>query len=179
MPGGAIDDAVIRKWMNENAEKKFSVKNSIETVMNYQLHLNYEALEAAEVDPDDFKAWAINELKGHPAIMSAFDLHELPETPIQEKIKNMVVNGYNQKLSGDIQFLFMPQWFDGWDKGTTHGTWNPYDTHIPLLWFGWKIKPGKTNRETYMTDIAATLAALLRIQMPNGSVGHVIEEVTK
>ena len=30
-----------------------------------------------------------------------------------------------------------------------------------------------------MTDIAPTLAAMLRIQMPSGCVGHVIEEVMK
>jgi hypothetical protein len=41
------------------------------------------------------------------------------------------------------------------------------------------VKPGKTNRETYMTDIAPTLAAFLHIQMPSGSIGKVIEEVTK
>lgn len=179
MPGGALDDITLKKSLNENAEKKFGVKNAIEEVMNYQLYINHVNLGAANINESEFKKWAIDELKSQPAIMSAFDLHELPGTPIPDKIKNMVVNGYNQKLSGDIQFLFMPQWFDGWDKGTTHGTWNPYDAHIPLLWFGWKIKAGKTNRETYMTDIAATLAALLRIQMPNGCVGHVIEEITK
>jgi hypothetical protein len=48
-----------------------------------------------------------------------------------------------------------------------------------LLWFGWGIKKGKTNRETYMTDIAATLAAMLHIQMPSGNIGKVIEEVIK
>jgi hypothetical protein len=48
-----------------------------------------------------------------------------------------------------------------------------------LLFFGWNIKPGKTYRETYMTDIAATIAALLQIQMPNGCVGKVITEVMK
>ncbi len=179
MPGGALDDITLKKSLNENAEKKFGVKNAIEEVMNYQLYINHVNLGAANINESEFKKWAIDELKSQPAIMSAFDLHELPGTPIPDKIKNMVVNGYNQKLSGDIQFLFMPQWFDGWDKGTTHGTWNPYDAHIPLLWFGWKIKAGKTNRETYMTDISATLAALLRIQMPNGCVGHVIEEITK
>ena len=41
------------------------------------------------------------------------------------------------------------------------------------------IKEGKTNRETYMTDIASTIAALLKIQMPNGNVGTVISEVIK
>lgn len=92
----------------------------------------------------------------------------------------MLTNGYNQKLSGDIQFVFKPQWFDWFTHtGTTHGAWNPYDAHIPLLWFGWGIKPGRLNREVYMTDIAPTLAAKLHIQMPNASIGKVIEEVVK
>lgn len=179
IPAGAFDDLEIKKWLNENAEKKFNVKNAIEQVMNYQLYLNYTVLDANKVDREEVKKWAVNELAHHPAIMSAFDLHELTETTLPNTIKERVTNGYNQKLSGDIQFVFMPQWFDGGYKGTTHGTWNPYDAHIPLVWFGWKVKPGKTNRETYMTDIAPTLAALLRIQMPNGNVGHVVEELTK
>lgn len=179
LPGGVFDDAGISKWLNENAEKKFGIKNAFEQVINYQLYLNNSGLEENKINKDDLKKWAVNELKNHPAIMSAFGLDELPETPIPVKIKKMVTNGYNQKLSGDIQFIFNPGWFDGYSKGTTHGSWNPYDSHIPLLWYGWKIKPGKTNRETYMTDIAPTLAAMLRIQMPNGSVGDVIEEVIK
>jgi len=63
--------------------------------------------------------------------------------------------------------------------GTTHGLWNPYDTHIPLLWFGWGIQKGKTIRETSMSDIAPTLATLLRIQMPSGNIGSAIKEVIK
>jgi phosphopentomutase len=90
----------------------------------------------------------------------------------------MFINGYNPQRGGDVLFTLKPAHFDGGNKGTTHGMWNPYDAHIPLLFFGWNIAPGKTNRETYMTDIASTVAAMLHIQMPNGSVGKVIEEVT-
>ena len=179
IPAGTFDDADVLKWLNENAEKKFGVKGAVEQVINYQLYLNYLSLQESKTSMEEFKRWALRELKDHPAIMSAFDLHELPGTPIPVKIKEMVTNGYNQKLSGDIQCIFKPQWFDGGPTGTTHGAWNPYDSHIPLIWFGWGIKPGKMNRETYMTDIAATVAALLHIQMPNGCVGHVIEEITK
>ena len=93
--------------------------------------------------------------------------------------KEMMINGYNSKRSGDIQFTFKPGYFDGGTRGTTHGLWNPYDAHIPLLWYGWGIKEGKTNRETYMTDIAATIASLLKIQMPSGNVGQVISEILK
>jgi hypothetical protein len=44
---------------------------------------------------------------------------------------------------------------------------------------GWGIKHGATNRKTGMTDIAATLAGLLHIEMPNGCIGEPIEEVLK
>ena len=91
----------------------------------------------------------------------------------------MIGNGFNDKRSGDIQFIPKAGYLDGFAKGTTHGLWNPYDAHIPLLWFGWNIQPGKTNTETYMTDIAATLASMLHIQMPSGCVGQPIEAVIK
>jgi hypothetical protein len=89
----------------------------------------------------------------------------------------VVENGYSQERSGDIQFIYKPQWFDGLDTGTTHGAWNPYDSHIPLIWFGYNIKPGKLYRHVYMTDIAVTVSALLQIQMANAATGKVISEI--
>ena len=179
IPGGGFDDAIILKWINERAARKFNITKAVEMVANYQLYLNHTLLDSARITPDDFKRWAIGELNAHPAIMASYDLSNLSSATLNASIKERITNGYNQKLSGDIQFIFMPGYFDGSNKGTTHGTWNPYDAHIPLLWYGWKIKPGKTNRETYMTDIAATVAAMLRIQMPSGCVGNVIEEITR
>ena len=82
----------------------------------------------------------------------------------------MIANGYYPRRSGDIQIILQTGMIDFFiTSGTTHGLWNPYDAHIPLLWYGWGVKQGKTNRETYMTDIAPTLAALLHIQMPSGT----------
>jgi arylsulfatase A-like enzyme len=91
----------------------------------------------------------------------------------------MIVNGYDRKRCGPVMIIPEPGWFEGSIRGTTHGNWNANDTHIPLLFMGWGIKHGETNRETYMTDIAPTVAALLHIQMPNGTVGKVIGEVKK
>lgn len=50
--------------------------------------------------------------------------------------------------------------------------------HIcPIFVLGEIIKPGESNRETQMTDIAPKVAALLKIQMPNGNVGKALEEI--
>jgi hypothetical protein len=123
--------------------------------------------------------WIINYLKQNEAILNAFELSELMETPMNSTIKERLANGYFENRSGDIQVVLKSGYIDGMKTGTTHGLWNPYDAHIPLLWYGWGIKKGSTHRETYMTDIAATLAALLKIQMPSGCVGKVIEDVMK
>jgi arylsulfatase A-like enzyme len=92
-------------------------------------------------------------------------------------VRERFLQGYHAKRGGDIQLVLKPHYFFGGRTGTTHGSWYPYDAHIPLLWMGWGVKPGHTHRETYMTDIAPTLAALLRVQMPSGSIGKVIGEV--
>jgi arylsulfatase A-like enzyme len=93
----------------------------------------------------------------------------------------MIINGYNTKRCGPVIIVPDPGWFGGYEggTGTTHGNWNPYDTHIPLVFMGWKIKHGATSRTVQMSDISPTLAALLHIQMPNGNVGEVIGEVVK
>jgi hypothetical protein len=107
-----------------------------------------------------------------------FAIDKLMQTTLNSTQKNMLANGYYPRRSGDIQVILQPQFIEG-SLTTTHGLWNPYDAHIPLVWYGWNIKHGATNLETYMTDIAPTIAAMLHIQMPSGNIGHVIEEVMK
>ncbi|HEY1056302.1 MAG TPA: alkaline phosphatase family protein, partial [Emticicia sp.] len=67
----------------------------------------------------------------------------------------------------------------GSKKGTTHGTMWQYDRHVPLLWYGWNIPVGETTQQTYIADIAATLAALLKIQEPSGCIGTPIAPIFK
>lgn len=174
IPGGGVDDAVIKERLEKILEEKLNVKHAIDKLVNYQVYLTDSMRHNEEI-----RETIITALIKEEAVQTAFDLHELAETNLVEPIKSRVSNGYHPRRSGDIQFVFKPGYFDGGEKGTTHGVWNPYDAHIPLLFFGWGVKAGKLNRETYMTDIAATIAALLQIQMPNGCVGHVIPELIK
>lgn len=175
--GGGLDDGQIATDINQVIEKEFDIENVVERVVNYQVYLNYSAVKNKT---SEVKQAIIRHLLTYDAIAAAFNLDQITTAPYPAQFKSMIINGYNQKLSGDIQFVFKPHWFDGGGiKGTTHGLIYPYDSHIPLLWFGAGIKKGRLNRPTYMTDIAATLAGMLQIEMPSGCVGQVIEEVIK
>ena len=161
------------------AEKHFNLKGIVEASENYQLYINRKVIESAKLDMAVVKQFLINELNKQPEVLMAFESEKISETSLPAGVKEMFNNGYNTKLGGDIQIILKPAHFYGAKTGTTHGAWYPYDAHIPLLFMGWGIKQGKSYREVYMSDIAPTISSLLKIQMPNGSVGKVITEVLK
>lgn len=181
MPGGVFYDDEFAKEINRAVEENFGYSKAILNLQNYQVYLDIAGMEAAGKDVEAIKKTVIRILRSKPFITNVFETEKIGMTALPQPIGTMVSNGYNAKRSGDIMFLLKPGYFDTWGtgKGTTHGLWNPYDSHIPLVWFGWGIKSGKLNRETYMTDIAPTVAAMLQVQMPSGSVGKVITEVLK
>lgn len=176
IPAGLFETKEISKELNEAIEKQVGVKNAIKSIMNYQVYLNdTDSIVASNIK--EITSVIIKALEQNPNIISAFSLKNLNAITLPSPQKERIANGYNPKRSGDIQFTYKPNYFFGAKKGTTHGAWNPYDSHIPLLWYGWKVKHGKSNREVYMTDISATIAAMLHIQMPSGCVGKPITEL--
>lgn len=163
--------------MNSFLKQKFDADSLVIAFENGQIYLNRRLIQNNNLSMEDIKESLIPFISYDAAVANVFDVTEISEATLNNTQKQMIANGYFPKRSGDIHVIFKPGFYEGGSAGTTHGLWNPYDAHIPLLWYGWGIKQGKTNRETYMTDIAATLAGMLHIQMPSGCVGKVITEV--
>lgn len=180
LPGGRVFMGNVIKQLNKKLAENFKINDIIVSDDNYQLHLNHPALDSAKVDKEDLIEWIVDYISAEPGIDRAFAVEDLNEIPLPDAIRKALNNGYYPPRNGDIQVILKPNYIEAWgNTGTTHGLWNPYDSHIPLLWYGWGIRQGKSNKEVYMTDIAPTIAALLHIQVPNGSVGKVITEVFK
>jgi predicted AlkP superfamily pyrophosphatase or phosphodiesterase len=158
---------------------RFGAKGLIVDADNYQMYLNHRLIDSLKLDDEAVRRFLIDELNRDPNVLTAFDNRNIAAANLPSPVRERFLQGYNTKRGGDVQFVLKPNVFAGQKTGTTHGSWYPYDAHIPLVWMGWGIKQGRTNRETYMTDIAPTLSALLRIQMPSGSIGQVIGEVVK
>jgi len=180
LPGGRVFMGKIIDRLNAGLEKMYRLKKLIVSDDNYQLHLDHFQLDSAAINSQEVIGWLQKELMKEPGIDRAFSIKDINLVPLPAPMRKMLNNGYHPNRSGDLQIILKAGYIDAYGTtGTTHGLWNPYDTHIPLLWYGWGIKKGITQREVYMTDIAPTLAALLRIQMPSGNIGTVIAEVLK
>jgi hypothetical protein len=181
IPAGNVDIVKLTDGLNLELKNKFGTGELVTGIVNFQVILNLPVIDAnSRLKKADIISSVIQYLGKQEAIMQAISIEDLETTVLNSTIKQVITNGYYKKRSGQIQILYKPQWLEGYENGgTTHGLWNPYDAHIPLIWYGWNIQQGSANREIYMTDIAPTLAALLKIQAPNGNIGKPIIEITK
>lgn len=177
--GGYFEKKEISKSLNQSLTQTFGIDQLFYDITNYQIFLDHKKIEDNQLDTDKIKQQIVNFMKKQKGVLFAVDMDKLSESVLPEPIKKMAINGYNYKRSGDVLLVLEPQWYDGYGykTGTTHSAWNPYDSHIPLVFMGWGIKQGNTHKPTYMTDIAATIAALLHIQQPNGCIGEPIVEL--
>src|SRR6185312_1153323 len=86
------------------------------------------------------------------------------------------MNGYFPTRSPDLTLILEPGFIPG-TKGTTHFSPYSYDRHVPIIFMGSGIKPGRYDETVAPNDIAPTLATFLDIQTPSGSSGRVLTEM--
>jgi predicted AlkP superfamily pyrophosphatase or phosphodiesterase len=72
---------------------------------------------------------------------------------------------------GDVIFATKPGWMIS-ASGTTHGSANPDDQRVPIMFLGAGIKPGKYQDPATPADLAPTLAAIAGLTMT--AEGHAL-----
>jgi arylsulfatase A-like enzyme len=90
-----------------------------------------------------------------------------------------VQNGFNYILSGDVRYVLKPGWYADLYSCATHGSAYNYDTHVPLIFYGFGIIPSVSYEFHAITDIAPTVSTLLGIKFPGAAIGKPIKEILK
>ena len=95
-----------------------------------------------------------------------------------DPIGTLIERGYYRGRAADLFIVQKPYWLASKD-GTSHGTPFSYDTHVPVIFLGRGIRPGRYDENVRTADIAPTLAVLLGVNTPSGSVGRVLPVIEK
>jgi hypothetical protein len=136
-------------------------------------------LDQGEVE--DAVAAEIGRLDGVSVAVSTTALREgrAPNLPLM----GAITRNFNPSRSGDVFVVFEPGHFindfDGLEVATTHGSPWRYDTHVPVVFAGWRVPGGAVYRRVHTVDVAPTLALLLGTKVPSGSAGEPLVEVVR
>jgi hypothetical protein len=138
----------------------------------HDLYLDPLAVARSRVDRATLDREVARWLGQCPGVVRAWTRAELsPDELSGDPVLDLFRASYLPARSPD----FVVQWAPGFvlrERGTTHGTPYPYDTHVPLVLRVPGVPGHRIDRRVATADLAPTLAALLGLRPPRALDGH-------
>ncbi|HEX8453733.1 MAG TPA: alkaline phosphatase family protein [Longimicrobium sp.] len=122
-----------------------------------------------------FVAWA----RRQPGVMHASLVKDLP----RDSATNPVTRRWMHMLPPDLPVAavvtLLPEHVWGIATYGQHGTPHDYDAHVPVIFYGSTIRPGKYARFARVVDIAPTLARIVGVRPTEALDGRVLVEALR
>lgn len=144
---------------------------------NFNLFFNKEIIKAKGLDLSKVKQSFKDFLMTQEQVKKVYTEEEILTNSGKDYYLNCIANGYDNTQDGDVIILDKPGFIEYHETGTSHGTPYSYDTHVPLIFYGWNIKKGETHDRKVITEIAPTIAQKIKIPFPNGTEANVLLEI--
>ncbi|MGB5435960.1 MAG: alkaline phosphatase PafA [Maribacter sp.] len=177
IPAGYMDGGELKTKFMEFLKYKYGTTDIVKNSSNLQLFLDHDIIKNLDLKIGEVQETIARELLTYKDIDRVYTGQQMWENEYTEGIPYILQNGYNQKRSGDVLMVLKPGMVSYPKTGSTHGSPQIYDTHVPLLFYGKGIQKGATTKQTEISDVAPTISALLGIAFPNGNIGKPITEV--
>ena len=171
MPAG-----VVRKAVETALIDKYGAGQWILSPSDVAFYFNRELIRQKKLDAAEVERTAADAARAVAHVFRVYTREMLMHGAVDPEVGSQVMNGFYAPRSPDVYVLLEPYWLYG-SKGTTHSTTFSYDAHVPVIFMGPGIKPGRFNRQISVNDVAPTLATYLDIETPSGSVGRCLAEI--
>jgi hypothetical protein len=143
-----------------------------------QVYLNRTLIEDARIPLEDVQKKVARFLVQFSGVAAAYPYSAFEANDFGNGNLKRIINNFNSQRSGDVIVTLNPGWIekDG-DYVTNHNSPYEYDSHVPLIWYGWTVNRSSVTRKVNMTDIAATLSSLCKVPYPNACTGEPLIEL--
>jgi predicted AlkP superfamily pyrophosphatase or phosphodiesterase len=177
MPGGRIAGNTVRNAVQAALAAKYGAGEYVAGSWDLSIYLNEATIGRKNIEMSEARRVAADAAMKVAHVMRVYTRDQLQTGSMPaDSISRRVANGFNQRRSPDIQFIPEPYWTFS-NSVATHGSPYSYDAHVPVIFMGPGVKPGRYDIEATVNDIAPTLAAILEVETPAGSVGRVLTEM--
>lgn len=176
---GSVNYNVLGDSVKAYMSRTYRAGNLMEKYTNQQVYLNRKLIADNNLNLEQVQQAVADYVSTIDGVARTITADALQRTSWSYGQMQLVENGYNARRSGDVIVQLESNMLQHGPKGTTHGSYSRHDTHVPLVWYGWKVKQGESTTSVNITDIAPTLASWLHIQEPSGCVGKALQEYMK
>ena len=177
MPGGRMPAATPKAAIQNALVARYGEGNWIVGMYDLFVYLNRDLMATKKLDPAEVDRVAAQGLYQVDHIARVYTREQLLSGGVLgDEMSRRVMNGYNLRRGADLEIMPEPYWTIG-SNNATHATTYSYDNHVPVIFLGPGIRAGEYDGAIAVNDIAPTLAAILHVETPSGSVGRVLTEM--
>jgi predicted AlkP superfamily pyrophosphatase or phosphodiesterase len=176
---GYFSRSNFEKQLNKDLKTMYNQEDLISNISNDQIFFNKENVRKNKINPIDLENFIATLIIDYMHIDKVYTRNALVSGIQADGTGRLIQNGFHHKRSGDVIFVLEPAVISYSKTGSTHGSSQSYDTHVPLLFYGNGIRKSSSSKRTEIIDIAPTISSLLKISFPNGATGNPISEVLK
>jgi predicted AlkP superfamily pyrophosphatase or phosphodiesterase len=145
-----------------------------------QVFLNRTLIEDARLSLDEVQKKVARFLVQFTGVAAAYPYSAFEANDFGNGNLKRIINNFSPQRSGDVIVTLNPGWVEiEGDYITNYNSPYEYDSHVPLIWYGWTVNRAVITREVNMTDIAATLSSLCKIPYPNACTGNPLFELSR
>ena len=144
-----------------------------------QIYLNHQLIEDSRLSLEDVQNRVVQFMVQMEGVTNAVQSYVLQQNNFTDGTLKRVQNSYYQKRSGDVMIYLTPGWVEHSSLTDDSFMEFKYAPHVPLMFYGWKIRRTTIPYRVSPTDIATTIASFLEISMPDNSSGVVIQDLVR
>jgi hypothetical protein len=142
-----------------------------------QIFFNRVLIEDAKIPLEEIQKKVARLLVQFSGVASAYPYSAFEANDFNNGHLKRIINSFSPQRTGDIIITLNPGWIEKNDFITDHNSPYEYDSHVPLIWYGWTVNRASVTRKVNITDIAPTLSSLCKIPYPNACTGEPLVEL--
>ena len=145
------------------------------------LELDHAALAKAKINEDSLLRALKADFLRIPGVARADRISELAKV---DTVKDNVARRWLHMFADDSRVSMVVSlapynyWVSSY-TGANHGSPNDADAHVPILFYGNRIKPGRYPEFARVVDMAPTLAALVHVTPQEKLDGHLLKNAIR
>ena len=143
-----------------------------------QIFLNRTLIEDAKIPLDEVQKKVARFIVQFSGVATAYPYSVFETSDFGNDNMKRIINNFSPQRSGDVIVTLNSGWVEKEDSYVASSN-SPYeyDTHVPLIWYGWSMNRATVTRKVNLTDIAATLSWLCKVPLPNACTGEPMYEL--
>jgi predicted AlkP superfamily pyrophosphatase or phosphodiesterase len=165
LDAGRVLNGTVEKVAEAAMREAHGAGSYVALVEYTNVYLTSDARAKAQADPT-FVAPLVRAVAKLPGVERVFATSDLVNKRTSaDPIERASALSHHPDESGDVVVVLKPNWIGTNTSAATHGSARWYDQHVPVIFMGAGIKPGRYSTGASPADLAPTLAATIGLPM--------------